>query len=217
MTILEATKLNQEVLKNIKITSFENSILNLLEKFYEVPDNILLFISIVNSKSKISIRLIDHFVTKYSKTNKISYKITENNTELLFNVHTSYKQQLKKHQKKNFDPFSRGDRIPYFMDNLCIITTICQLNFFNWFITKKVYEYILENQEIIENDMNKKNRQNKKKIKKEPKFKKIPKKQIQLINSNTMKVSSYRQSSQNNTMSFSEPKTDKIVVSFFFN
>ena len=37
------------------------------------------FIPIINSESKISIRLIDHFITKYAKSNKVTYKINENN------------------------------------------------------------------------------------------------------------------------------------------
>ena len=133
-----------------------NEGLKLLETWY-----------LLNSNSKISIRLIDYFVTKYSKYNKINYKIIENNTEILFNVYTSYKQQLKAFQKKHFDPFSRGDRIPYFIGDTCIITTIGQLNFFKWFISKKIYDYVIINHIIIENDMNKKNKNDKndKKIK----------------------------------------------------
>ena len=142
MTILESTKLNQEVFKNIQITSHENMIMKSQEKFYENLENISLFIPIVNSESIISIRLIDHFVTKYSKVNKISYKLKEKDVEQTFNIHSSYKQQLKAYQKRHFDPFSRGDRIPYFMDKSCIITTIGQLNFFRWFISKKIYDYI---------------------------------------------------------------------------
>ena len=140
--MIESTKLNQEVLKNIQISSQENMILKSLEKFYEDDNNIKLFIPIINSESNISIRLIDHFVTKYSKNNKINFKLKEGEIEQQFNVHTSYKQQLKAFQKKHFDPFSRGDRIPYFMNDTCIITTIGQLNFFKWFISKKIYDYI---------------------------------------------------------------------------
>ena len=44
------------------------------------------------------------------------------------------------------------------MGENCVITTIGQLNFFKWFIAKKVYDYICANQEIIEADMNKKNK-----------------------------------------------------------
>lgn len=218
MSVLESTKLNQEVFKNIQITSQENMIIKSLEKFYDEKSYIKLFIPIVNSESKISIRLIDHFVTKYSKNNKINYKLKENNIEQTFNVHVSYKQQLKAFQKKHFDPFSRGDRIPYFMGDSCVITTIGQLNFFKWFISKKVYEYVLNYYDLIEGDMNKKNKneKTKKKVLKEPKIRKA----INLVSSSTCSTSigstsNYRTVS--NTLTFDDPKTDKIVVSFTFN
>ena len=90
MTIKD-TKLNLEVLKNIQVTSQENMIIKSLEKFYEDPINVNIFISIVTSKSDTSIRLIDHFSTKYSKNNKTSYKLIENDIENQFNVFSSYK------------------------------------------------------------------------------------------------------------------------------
>lgn len=216
MSISESTKLNQEVFKNIQITSQENMIIKSLEKFYEEAENTNLFIPIINSESKVSIRLIDHFVTKYSKNNKINYKLKENEVEQTFNVHTSYKQQLKAFQKKHFDPFSRGDRVPYFMGENCVITTIGQLNFFKWFISKKVYDYICINQDTIEADMNKKNKNDKKKMKKELKSKKLIKTPIL---SNTASSSSYmfNKPVQTGLLTFSEPKADKIIVSFNFN
>jgi len=216
MSIFESTKLNQEVFKNIQITSQENMIIKSLERFYEDDQNINLFIPIINSESKVSIRLIDHFVTKYSKNNKINYKLKENDIEQIFNVHTSYKQQLKAFQKKHFDPFSRGDRVPYFMGDNCVITTIGQLNFFKWFISKKVYEYIQVNQDIIEVDMNKKNKNDKKKTKKGHKIKKIIK-PMTVCNSNISNSNYSIKSSQMGLMTFSEPKNDKIIVSFNFN
>jgi hypothetical protein len=199
--MLESTKLNNEVFNNIIISSQENMIIKSLETFYEDTENISLFIPIINSESKISIRLIDYFITKYSKNNKINYKIKDNNNEYIFNIYSSYKQQLKAFQKKHFDPFSRGDRIPYFMGDDCIITTIGQLNFFRWFISKKIYTYILSNQELIEYDMNKKN-------KLDYKLKKEPKKKVVYPN-NIYK--------NNRTTTVIEPKSDKIIVHFSFN
>ncbi len=204
---LEASKLNQEVFKNIQITSQENMIIKSLEKFYDDMNNIDLFIPIINSESSISIRLIDHFVTKYSKNNKISFKLKENDIEQQFNVHTSYKQQLKAFQKRHFDPFSRGDRIPYFMGDNCVITTIGQLNFFKWFISKKIYDYIKEHQITIENDMNKRNKIENKKIKKDIRPKKIIKTQSQYIQPN---YPIYR------PIIMAETKPEKIIVSFTF-
>ena len=80
----------------------------------------------------------------------------------MFNVHSSYKSQLKAWNKKYFDPFSRGDRIPFFLEDDCLITTIGQLNFFKWFITYNVLDYVDDKIDKIEQDMNK----NKKKIRK---------------------------------------------------
>jgi hypothetical protein len=208
----ESVKLNEEVFTNIQITSQENMIIKSFEKFYQVPENIRLFISIISSESSISIRLIDHYVTKYSKNNKIVYKLNENNNDHQFNVYTSYKQQLKAFQKKHFDPFSRGDRIPYFMGNTCIITTIGQLNFFKWFISKKIYENINLNTVVIENDMNKKIKIEKIKIKPNNK---IVKKTAIILQSYKAPIVNTRINDTNKMLC--DSKTDKIMVTFSFN
>ena len=201
--VSDAYNLNQEVIKNIKISSLENTILKSLEKFYEDETNINLFIPIIRTESDISIRLIDHFITKYSKNNKINYKLIENNVETSFNVFSSYKQQLKAFQKRHFDPFSRGDRIPYFMGETCIITTIGQLNFFKWFLSKKIYDYIITNVSSIENDMNKKYKTTKKVI---PKIQKIKP---------SFKQNKIQYNSFENKVILTETKKD-IVVKFSF-
>ena len=154
--------LNNEVYNNIYFTTQELFILKSFEIFYN-ENNFIIFIKILKSTS-LSIRLIDYFITKYSKNNKI---IIKNN----FNIFNSYKQQLKLFQKKYFDPFSRGERIPFFINNNYIITTIGQLNFFKWFIYNNIHNYVINNYLIIEKDMinnnkNKKTNINKEKIKK---------------------------------------------------
>jgi hypothetical protein len=188
---LDAHNANQEVLQNMKLSPHEISILKSLESFYENKNNVDKIIPIIKSQdnkdsnnTKLSIRLIDHFITKFSKNNKIVYKLEENNISYLFNIYTSYKQQLKLYQKKHFDPFSRGDRIPFFIGDTCVITTIGQINFFKWFITKKIYDYIINNTSVIENDMNKKYKIiNKIKIK-TPKKKSLCYNKIKLSNTN---------------------------------
>jgi hypothetical protein len=185
-----AIEINNKMFNLIQINSQENMLLKSFEKFYESLEGTLDFLSIIKSKSKISIRLIDHFVTKYSKKNKILYKL---NDDSMFNVFQSYKQQLKIYQKKNFDPFARGIRIPYFIGDRWIITTIGQLNFFKWFISKKVLDYVNKNILNIELDMNfnKKNKnKNETRIKKPLKiYKKNDNKQLLMNNtiSNTIK------------------------------
>jgi len=144
--------LNQEILKIIQLTSQELVRLKGNDEFYEDINNAQKFIDIISGNCEISIRLIDHFVTKFSKFNKCSYKIEETN----FNIHFDYKNQLKYYQKIHFDPFSRGDRIPFFMNDTCIITTIGQLNFFRWFISKNVFDFLVDKKIDVYNDMNKK-------------------------------------------------------------
>jgi len=172
-------ELNKEVTDNIKITSHESMILKSIESFYLNNQTSNIFINIITSDANISIRLIDYFITKYSKLHKISYKYNDQ----IVNIYSSYKQQLKAYQKKHFDPFSRGDRIPYFINDTCIITTIGQLNFFKWFISKNILEYITNNQNTIENEMNHKNRHDKN-INKMNKNIKIKKNKLSLYNKN---------------------------------
>jgi len=199
MVNLSSTDLNHKVHKMIEISSQENMLLKSIEKFYEELVNINDFISIIdseskNSNSKISIRLIDYFVTKYSKKNKISYKLNEN--QLNFNIYQSYKQQLKAYQKKHFDPFARGIRIPYFIKSTSIITTIGQLNFFKWFISKEILDYVIKNKLIIEEDMNM-NKKNSVVVK----FKKIPNiyKKIE-YHKNIPLINNYIDKNRNNIM-----------------
>lgn len=157
-------ELNNNMFQLIHISSQENLLLKSFEYFYENLDCYNDLIAIINSqtkvnKFKISIRLIDYFVTKYSKKYKISYRFSDSkNDNILFSIYQSYKQQLKLFQKKNFDPFARGTRIPYFINNNCIITTIGQLNFFKWFISKKIIDYVIKNKEAIEIEINKSNK-----------------------------------------------------------
>jgi hypothetical protein len=190
--------LNDKIIKLIQFNTQELRFLQSIKEFYKSLQCVHDFISIIKSESNISIRLIDYFVTKYSKKNKIVYKLDDD----LFNVYQSYKQQLKNYQKKNFDPFARGIKIPYYIDNYWIITTIGQLHFFKWFISKNIYDFVLKNRENIELDL-KKNKKNinKNKIKKSKKNNKTENK---LFNNNI--------SMTNNII---EPKIrDIILVSF---
>ena len=145
--------LNKKILKDIRITSQEQMLLNCMDQFYSTKENADKLVDLINGE--ISIRLVDFFVTNYSKKNRVSYQIEEDDNKVTFNVHSSYKSQLKAWNKKHFDPFSRGDRIPFFLEDDCLITTIGQLNFFKWFISNNVYQYVEKNLTNIEQEMNK--------------------------------------------------------------
>jgi len=113
-----------------------------------------------NSK-KLSIRLVNWFVTNYAKQHFTAYEIKkeqeqEQEQEIRrFFVWTNYKSTEDSYSKQMFDPYCRKDRvlIPY-KDNTSIETTIGQLHFFKWAIVNKVLEYIVNHFDVIEKDMN---------------------------------------------------------------
>ena len=143
-----------------------NVLLNSLQKYYMENRNSSKLLEILKEDNKISLRIIDWFVTNYSKKNNIYYSIfetptkkktfvTENNKIVKqFNTYHSYKSQLKSFSKKKFDPFCRRDRITFDCNGTPIETTVGQLNFFKWAIDNLIIEYIKIHYDAIEDDMN---------------------------------------------------------------
>ena len=131
-----------------------------LKDFYNKDGRIDTMLRVINGESKISLRIVDWFVTNYAKEKYIVYQL-ENDKRI--KVYDSYKLNLRAYSKKRFDPFCRWERItiPYKEDKH-IQTTIGQLNFFKWAIENKIIEYIDENYESIEKDMNNRNSTSKK-------------------------------------------------------
>ena len=143
-------------------------LLDSLHRYYDNKKNINKLLNIIeDNENKISLRIIDWFVTNYSKKHNVYYtlyktdcdKITfvpDNNTLYKqFNTYQSYKSQLKSYSKKRFDPFCRRERINFSYDNdNQVETTIGQLNFFKWAIDNLIIDYIKLHYQEIEEDMN---------------------------------------------------------------
>tara|TARA_Y200000002_G_scaffold346244_1_gene320703 strand:- start:1606 stop:2226 length:621 start_codon:yes stop_codon:yes gene_type:complete len=148
-----------------KLLSKEEVLLNSLYEFYKNKSNIDKILPIVTGNSDISLRVLDYFVTNYSKYNNISIK--KNN--LSYNVYQDYKNKLKSYNKRFFDPFCRinkknsTNKIAFKYENdKCIITTIGQLNFFRWAIRNNIIDYVIEDHNKINEEMNKINNSKKK-------------------------------------------------------
>jgi hypothetical protein len=131
--------------------------------YYNDKDNLIRMMKIINGESPISLRIVDWFVTNYSKKNFVVYELTQNNHTSRFKVFNDYKLKLKAYSKKRFDPFCRWERItiPY-DNNRYMETTIGQLNFFKWALQNNVVRYIEEHYKEIEADMNNRNTSSKK-------------------------------------------------------
>lgn len=181
---------NANIKRNtINFTSKETYYFRMISGFFKKTDeaNIEKMLDIIEGKSKISLRLLDWFVTRYAKKHKIGYNIdviekdntSENKLQLIeeddsdtinvnryFPVHISYKAQLKSYKKRYFDPFRRRKKFYYKYDRddpkKALYTTIGQLNFFSWAFENKVIEYVEKNYDKINNAMIESNKEDKK-------------------------------------------------------
>lgn len=152
------TKLRYEV-NNLLSTQFniesKSDLLLKTLKIYFTEERFKSVLPIITGNSKISLRVIDWFVTNYSKKNQIVYKITENNEESYINIHNHYRSQLNAYGKKYIDPFCRGkERILFKVsESQCVMSNLSQINFFKWAVQYKVLDYIEKNYTAIVKDM----------------------------------------------------------------
>jgi len=134
-----------------KIHCKQELIVNSLQKFYAACEDKEEVMKLLEGTSDISLRLIDWFVTNYSKQHNISYILGGQE----FLIYTNYKAQLKAYSKKLFDPFCRRERIMFQIEGYPMFqTTVGKLNFFRWAIEKGVLNYIKLNIPRIEKAMN---------------------------------------------------------------
>ena len=160
-----------------------------IHKFFKKcgDKEIIRMLDIINGNSEISLRVLDWFVTRYSKR-KIDFSDSNENTIDSFDVHISYKSELKSYKKRYFDPFRRRRKFyyPLYLNEIhytkkssqnsqnsqnsqtskevvLLYTTIGQLNFFTWAITNNIINYVEKNLIQISKAMNINNKDEKKK------------------------------------------------------
>ena len=175
-----------------KLQTQNDLLLSNLMVFYNNKEHLQRIMGIINGESKISLRIVDWFVTNYAKKNYTMYSL---NDEQRFKVYNDYKLKLKAYSKKRFDPFCRWERITIPYDNTKQMeTTIGQLNFFKWAIDNLIIDYIKNNYVEIEDDMNicynsvKVQKKEKKEKNERKRRQELSKSASRGLNSNNMKV-----------------------------
>jgi hypothetical protein len=137
--------------KKRKIECKPELVISSLQRFYSSHPEIDKVISYLTGDAALSLRIIDWFVTKYSRKNFIRYPLNGQD----FLVYLSYKGQLKAYSKQYFDPNCRRERIMFKIPNHeQFMTTIGKLNFFRWALESKILDYIEEYEEEIRTGYN---------------------------------------------------------------
>lgn len=134
-----------------KIECKPELVISSLQKFYATHPEIDKVLKYLNGDAPLSLRIIDWFVTKYSRKNFIRYML--NGQEFL--VYLSYKGQLKAYSKQYFDPNCRRERIMFKIPNYDqFMTTIGKLNFFRWALESNILQYIEQHEDEIRKGYN---------------------------------------------------------------
>lgn len=163
----------------------------MIDKFFRKchPDRINKMVDIIDGCSNISLRVLDWFVTRYSKR---GIDIIQQDGEAL-DIHINYKAQLKSYKKRYFDPFRRRRKFNYVCqvgDEYVILhTTIGQLNFFRWAINYEIIDYVNIHLLDITSAMNVANKEDKRKKELKKEIKKESKQTLCPDNSSTSSFS----------------------------
>lgn len=134
-----------------KIECKPELVISSLQRFYTTHPEIDKVLIYLNGDAPLSLRIIDWFVTKYSRKHFIRYPL--NGQEFL--VYLSYKGQLKAYSKQYFDPNCRRERIMFKIPGYDqFMTTIGKLNFFRWALESNILDYIEAHEEEIRTGYN---------------------------------------------------------------
>jgi hypothetical protein len=132
--------------QSAKINCKPELIVASLQRFYATNPDIGKIMPYLVGEAKISLRIIDWFVTKYSRQNFTSYDASGQR----FVVYKSYKGQLNAYNKQYFDTNCRRERIMFTVPGYKpFVTTIGKLNFFRWALETSLIDYIEANEEAL--------------------------------------------------------------------
>lgn len=145
------TKINASIPeKDIDFDTKLSLLMKSLTEFYRNPKYIEQIRNIIDQNSVISLRILDWFITNYSKKHRTI--INQNGKSI--DVYQNYKLQLKSFSKKSFDPFCRKNKILFYYTDDDFIETSCgQLCFFRWCFENNILDYVQQHLSIIEQDM----------------------------------------------------------------
>lgn len=149
----ELQKIDEDTLSSeYNIDTKLSLLMKSLTEFYNGSNNYIIQIkNIIDQNSVISLRILDWFITNFSKKHRTNIQVQNNR---YIDVYQNYKLQLKSFSKANFDPFCRKNKLIFYYDEDKFIETSCgQLCFFKWCFENDILVYVKQNLITIEQDM----------------------------------------------------------------
>lgn len=113
--------------------------------FFSVPENFTCLKNLMTNKH-VQPRLIDYYVTQYSKNNPEFFV----NTESVNDVYNSYKLQLKGYHKKNFCLFDKKKIITLRCEGNILLLPMAKVNVYRWLITNKITDMLEEKHNMVQ-------------------------------------------------------------------
>ena len=132
-------------------------ILKYLIDSYNTDDAIeRLILQTTPDREVISLRLLDWFVTNYSKKKQTSWVIRDGHGDhIIVQAHQQYMIELGNWKRVLFDPFQRRGRLKFKNKNGdWHTTTVAQMNFLKFANYTGIYDYVSAHRIDIESDMN---------------------------------------------------------------
>ena len=116
-----------------------------IANFFADEANFLKLKNLLSNKS-IQPRLIDYYVTQYSKNNP-EFFVTSESVE---DVYTSYKLQLKGFHKRNFCLFCKKNYIQLKCGASMLVLPLAKVNVYKWLISNNIPSLLEEKHSIIQ-------------------------------------------------------------------
>lgn len=135
---------------DIDLDTKESLLMKSLSEYFDNTAYLEQMKNIIDQNSVISLRILDWFITNFSK----KYRTLINVDDTFIDVYQNYKLQLKSFSKSSFDPFCRKNKMLFYYKPDAFIETSCgQLCFFRWCFENNILDYVKNNLSAIEQDM----------------------------------------------------------------
>jgi hypothetical protein len=127
-----------------------------LFRWYTVDIIAAVLMPVIRKTSVVSLRVLEWLVTNFAKQHRVVFQ-NDNGLIPSFNIYDDYTRMRNRWKRRSFDPFRRRKQnvmdVYFTFENQTYVTTVAQLNFLKWSVTKSVLLYAELHRTSIEKHM----------------------------------------------------------------